>query len=161
VDGQRELAEFPGRIFVERAGFKGSFHPAKAFAESGFFIGVAEFPEQAFHPLDSLQGRTDDPRRFGGVGPAGFHVFQQETLKLAAILRTLGINRAPATLEGRAGLLEFLISDFRFLICGKGQPKRSQSFRVVLGEQLDIGKDDAIAAKAAFEAKRDGIARVH
>ena len=126
----------------------------QALRDGHVFIVVAQLAQETADVFRALTRRADDPQRRVSLRAAGRDMFQQQTFKLAAILRTIGVNPAAAAVERAAWLEKLLVFAGRSLVARDPQAERSQSRDVVAGMQLSIGKNHAIAAKAAREAER-------
>ena len=143
-----EFAKKVGGFFGWVSRFKFSPHALETLAQCDGFLGVPEFPEQAFDGLNQLQGGTNRAKGFRRFGFAALNRLQKQAFKFAAVGRSLRINFALATGERSAGLREF--PGLRF--CNQRQPQCLQPRGIIPRTQLDIGKNHPIAAKAAFPA---------
>jgi hypothetical protein len=152
VDRQRELRIGVGRLLVQTGFFQPPGGSPETTGQGGVLFHVADRAEQPPDLFRALTGGADDAQRRGGFQSAGFHLLQQGALELAAILRTLRVNPAPAPVKGRARLLEIRVPGAGLWNRNR-QAERSQSPRIVVRLQLDIGKNHPVAAKAAFKAK--------
>jgi len=152
VNSQRELSISAGGFFVQLGPLKPPGYSPEADAERHLFILVCQRAEQAPDLLRPPPSRADQAQGRGRRSPAGFRILEQNALELAAILRTIRINPAPAAVQGRAGLRKP-----RGVVCrawqGDRQPKRPQPLCIVPRLQLDVSKNDPVAAQAARQAK--------
>ena len=95
--------------------------------------------------IDLSAGGADDSqcsRRFDSVV---LDALQEQTLELATVIRAVGVNAATTAIKSGARLRE--------LASACAQSEISQWNWIVACLEADIGKDDAVAAEAAFEAK--------
>jgi hypothetical protein len=154
VNGQREFTEYSRGFPVRYCCFETLPHSPEPQAQRHVFIVVAQLAQETADVFRALTRRADDPQRRVSLRAAGGHIFQEQTFELAAILRTIGVNPAATAVERAARLEKLFVLAGRSVMVRDPQAERSQSRDVVAGLQLSIGKNHAIAAKAAREAER-------
>jgi hypothetical protein len=154
VNGQGEFAEQRGGFPIRNCCFETLPHSPEPQAQRHVFIVVTQLAQETADVFCALTRRADDSQRRIPLRAAGRDMFQQQTFKLAAILRTIGVNPAAAAVERVARLEKLFIFAGRSLTARDPQAERSQPRDVVAGMQLSIGKNHAIAAQAAREAER-------
>ena len=82
-----------------------------------------------------------------------FDLFEQEAFEITTVTRTVCVNAAGAAIQGSARLVQARGAKVG-LGRGNCEAKQLKARDVVLGLELDIGKDHSVTAEAAREAER-------
>ena len=155
MDGKRELGIRVRRFFVPSALFQPFAGAAEAGAEREVLIGITEGAEQAANFVGALASSADNAQGGGDLGLACVDALKQDTFKLSAVLRTLGVNAALTAIVRGARLRQVRWAQRR-LGCANRQAQRPQPGGLFVPPQADVGKNNAVAAEPAGGAKLGG-----
>ena len=104
MDSEGKLGLRIRRFFVPTPLLQSLADAPEAGAEGELLIGISKGVEQAADLVGALTSGADDAQGGGGLSVAGLDALEENTLELAAVLRAVGVNAAPAAIERGARL---------------------------------------------------------
>ena len=152
MDGQRQLGVGVSCFLVQVAPAEPLAGAAEADTQGEVFVSILEGAEQAADFIGAVAGRANNAQRGGGIRAALLDALKQDALELVAVFGPFGIDAAATAVERGARLGQVRGAQRRVRVAD-GQAKRPQPRSVVAGAQLEIGKDDAVAAQPTGGAK--------
>ncbi len=106
MDGQSQLAENFGRLFVQASLFQPLCSSPEPTSKSPILVEIAEFAQQPPDVIRALMRSAYDSQSRFKIRPPGFEALEQHAFEFAAILRPFRVNPAVRTSESGARLAE-------------------------------------------------------
>ena len=152
MNRQCKLAEGIGGRFVQLGLCQALGCSPETNGQGHFLISVAQRAQQAQDFIGTVASGADDAQRGSGFEAASLHFFEQQTIELATVFGAFRVDTAPAAVQRGAGLIKMRSAERRARN-ENGDAERAKPHRVILLLQFNIGKDHAVATKAAFQTK--------
>jgi hypothetical protein len=125
------------------------FHSLKTFPQSERLVRVTEVAQKLPNRFGLSLRRANNTARGSYFRLPRLNLFEQGTIELPTVLRSIRVNTATAILQRGAWLRETVPLSFET----QRNPARHQLRWIIATLQLHIGEDDAVATHAAREAE--------
>ena len=152
MEGQGQVPIRIRRFFVQLMLLEPPARAPEAGTQGELFIGIPQRAEQAEDFIGPRTSGANDAPGGGGYCLARFDALEKHTFELAAVLRTVRVNAAPAAVERSARLRQVRRAQGRMRMADR-QAKRPQSRSRIARLQREVGEDDPVAAEPAPGAK--------
>jgi len=142
-----------GCLFAfHRAGLEPPGGAQKSLSQAQRFVTVSELAQQQGYLLRFRAGQHHNVQSACKWNFARLHALEEQAFEFAAIFWPVAVDAAATTLPRDAWLAEFS--------AGHLETERTQTDSIVARLQLNVGKEDAIAAQAAGQTKVARIAGI-
>jgi hypothetical protein len=157
VVGQSQFAKYLRSLGLNLGLLHAFGHSTKPQAQGDSFIFVAKFSQELPNFFRASSGLLDHSQRVGNFRFRRINTFEQGAIERATMFRSILINPAMTSIEGRARLWKFpnrrrAVFGLAANFCHR-QTQRFKTFRAVPATQLHVSENHAVATKAASEAK--------